>query len=500
MRISSLRTRLLLALVAALAAAALLIGGITYRNVLAETEALFDYQLRQMALSLRDQGEIAPDQAQALADEQLDFVIQIWTADGRSIYAPREHDELPARALLGLADVRAGGRTWRTFSVATRDRVIQVAQPVQIRQRLAAGAALRTVAPLLLLAPLLALAVGWIALHALAPLRRVSDALRQRDAQSLAPLPADGLPDELAPLVSGLNGLLDRLARSLELQRAFVADAAHELRSPLTALKLQLQLIRRAPDDAARADAIQALGEGIDRAVRLVEQLLTLARSEHGGQAGAGAASASGASGGPRGAGGAGGTGGASGTGGTGGASGAGGTSGTSSGAAAAPGETRVLSELGREAVAATAPQALARGTDLELYADTPVRVRGDRPALLALARNLADNAVRYAPPGARVELRVFDDAGAALLQVDDAGPGIPADERDRVFDRFYRRAVNDEGGSGLGLAIVRSVADRHGATVALADSPLGGLRVTVRFPAAAAVLAAPAPTVSPSR
>ena len=138
-----------------------------------------------------------------------------------------------------------------------------------------------------------------------------------------------------------------------------------------------------------------------------------------------------------------------------------------------------------REAVADTVPLALARGTQLELMADAPVRIEGERAALTALVRNLADNAVRYSPPGSRVELRVAAAGGSASLQVDDAGPGIPTGDRERVFDRFYRRGQGDEPGTGLGLAIVRGVAQRHGATVALEDSPLGGLRVALRFGAA---------------
>ncbi|HMC15356.1 MAG TPA: sensor histidine kinase N-terminal domain-containing protein, partial [Albitalea sp.] len=171
---NSLRVRLLVWLLSMLAVAALVMGGLTYRSVLGETAALFDYQLRQMALSLRDQGEIAPDQARAFADEQLDFVIQIWTVDGRRIYESREHTELPERALLGFADVSTGGNTWRTFSVATRERVIQVAQPLQIRQRLAANAALHTVTPLLVLAPLMALVIWWVAALTLKPLQAVA--------------------------------------------------------------------------------------------------------------------------------------------------------------------------------------------------------------------------------------------------------------------------------------------------------------------------------------
>ena len=429
---NSIRVRLLLSLLAMLAAAALVMGWFTYRNVLAETEALFDYQLRQMALSLRDQGEIAPGQANALNDEQLDFVVQIWTVDGRSIYASREHSTLPERALLGLADINVQGKTWRTFGVATPTRVIQVAQPRQIRQRLAADAALRSVAPLLFIAPLLALVIWWLAALTLAPLSRVAADVRERDEHSLQPLPGEGLPDEVAPLVQSLNALLQRLGVSLNTQRAFVADAAHELRSPLTALKLQLQLLQRAPDEASRATAIDALGEGITRAARLVEQLLTLARSEPG---------------------------------------------------APVPAPSPIdLSELVRQAVALTLPLANTRGSTLALFADAPVPVHGDAAALTALVRNLADNAVRYSPPNAQVELRVSMEAGAPTLQVDDSGPGIPPEDHERVFDRFYRRAHGDEPGSGLGLAIVRSVAEQHGAHVALATSKLGGLQVTVRF------------------
>jgi len=429
---NSIRVRVLLALLGMLAVTALVMGGLTYRNVLAETEALFDYQLRQMALSLRDQGEIAPAQANTLNDEQLDFVVQIWTADGRVIYPPRLRSDLPTRALLGFADIAVQGTTWRTFSVATGDRVIQVAQPLQIRQKLAADAALRSVSPLFLIAPVLALLLWWLAARALAPLQRLTDGVKARDEQSLQPLPMAGLPDEVAPLVAALNGLLQRLGDSLGAQRAFVADAAHELRSPLTALKLQMQLVLRAPDDAARGDAARALTQGIDRAARLVEQLLTLARAEPG--------------------------------------------------ATTAVHASVDLSELVRAAVAETVPFATARGTTLELMAATPVTLQGDAAALTALARNLADNAVRYAPTGSRVEVRVFDDAGVPTLQVDDAGPGIAPTDRERVFDRFYRHAAGDEPGTGLGLAIVRSVAERHGAEVILGNSSLGGLRVLVRF------------------
>lgn len=257
--------------------------------------------------------------------------------------------------------------------------------------------------------------------------------MRERDEQSLQPLPTRGLPDEVSPLVNALNGLLQRLGASLDAQRAFVSDAAHELRSPLTALKLQMQLLRRAPDDTARDAAIDALTAGIDRAARLVEQLLSLARSEPG--------------------------------------------------APALPVDGVDLSDIVRRAVAQTVPFAHSRNTALALFADAPVLLRGEPDALVVMARNLTDNAVRYSPPGTQVELRVSNEAGVPTLRVDDAGPGIAPENRERVFDRFYRHAPGDEPGSGLGLAIVRSVAARHGASVELSPSALGGLQVSVRFP-----------------
>lgn len=419
-----------------LALAAVAIGMVTYRNVLNEAEAQFDYQLRQMALSLRDQGEIAPPQADALVDGQLDFVVQIWTVDGRSIYASRVHAALPARALLGFANVSAGDQVWRTFSVATQDRVIQVAQPLAIRRSLAAGTALRSVKPLLWLAPLLMLAGAWLIAMTLRPLRQVAADVRQRDAQSLDPLPHAGLPEEVSTLVDALNHLLQRLSQSAQAQRAFVSDAAHELRSPLTALKLQLQLIRRADDDTTREQAVNALTQGIDRAARLVEQLLVLARVEPG---------------------------------------------------APMIEDARVdLAEVARQAVADMVPFAISRRVEPALEAPSTALVHGDQAMLTALVRNLVDNAVRYAGAGSTATVRVTASGDHVKLQVDDAGPGIPVQDRERVFDRFYRRNSGGEEGSGLGLAIVRGIAERHAARVMLEDSPLGGLRVSVVFPAAA--------------
>ena len=438
LRLGSIRSRLLASMAAALLLAVAVVGGTTYRSVLGQTEALFDYQLRQMAMSLRDQGEIAASEASAFNDEDLDFVVQIWRIDGRSVYASRAHRSLPSRAVLGLADITVDGERWRSFAVGTRDRVIQVAQPARIRQGLAADAAWRSVLPLLAVGPLLAVAMGWLITRSLRPLQRLATQVRERDAAALAPLPETGLPAEAAPLVQSLNALLARLSQALDSQRAFVADAAHELRSPLTALKLQAQGVRRAPDDASRQAAIDALVTGVDRAARLVEQLLALARSEPGAPPVAHAPVA--------------------------------------------------LAPLLQTLLADLAP--LAESRNIQLSLDAPgdpqaSTVAGDAAALAILARNLIDNALRYTPPGGEVLVSVVPQSECMLLRVEDSGPGIPTAERDRVFDRFVRGAQNGgNSGSGLGLAIVRAIAERHGAHVTLADAALGGLRVEVALPA----------------
>jgi signal transduction histidine kinase len=436
----SIRARLLIALLALVAAISILAGTLTYRRVLAETSTLFDYQLRQMALSLRSQVpmaprlELPPDQADA------DFVIQIWDLYGTRIYFSRPGLPLINATALGYADVRVGGRQWRTYGLSTLDGVIQIAQPVRVRESLARGAALRVVIPLLLLLPLLGAAVVGVVGSGLRPLRRVAGEVQRRDVHSLAPIAADRLPQEIAPLVNELNRLLTRLNAAFQTQRAFVADAAHELRSPLTALSLELQLLDRAPDETARREARVNLGGAVERAIHLVGQLLTLARNE------------------PR----------------------------------ELIGELTpiALEQPVAEGIADVHALAAVRRIELTLEAD-PAVVQGDREALRTLVRNLVDNAVRYTPEGGRVRIRTRGGARAsggtepALLEVGDSGPGMAAADRERAFDRFYRRVGSPQGGSGLGLAIVKAIADRHGAEVRLGDAADGGLLVTVAFPPA---------------
>jgi two-component system, OmpR family, sensor kinase len=435
---SSLRARLLAWLLGGVVCVGAAGGWIVYRNALAEADTFFDYHLRQTALILRDQPvqylllpQIPP------ADASYDFVVQVWSLDGVRVYLSRPHAVLPQITTLGFATVATSEGRWRVYGVQALTRVIQVAQPMSVREQRAAELALETLKPFALLLPGLALVI-WLAVgHALKPLERVTTLVRARGVNSLDPLPDERLPEEVQPLVGALNELLGRLNAALARERAFMADAAHELRTPLTALHLQLSTLARASGESERAAAMGQLSEGVARAIRLIEQMLAFARQE------------------PR---------------------------------ADAPHAPVALERRAREPVAELVPLADAHHIDLGLAAAQPVTVQGDAEALRTLMRNLIDNAVRYTQAGGRVDVSVADTgapgAPRALLTVTDDGPGIPAAERDRVFDRFYRRAGTTPPGSGLGLAIVRAIATAHRATVELGDGPEGkGLSVTIRFP-----------------
>ncbi|GAC1603352.1 MAG: ATP-binding protein [Ramlibacter sp.] len=429
----SLRRRLLWLVLAAIALASVLQASTAYRTALNQADALFDQHLEEIAHSIRGGMPFAPGLESD--DPVFNFKVQIWGPDGVQIFrSPRS--ALPPQAVLGFSDGLAEGVRYRVYSLQTPEQTVQIAQDLDARQDRARAMAARAVLPIALLAPLLMLAVWWLIDWSLAPVERARRQVAARAADDLSPLPDAGLPQEVLPLVQELNLLFGRARLAFETQRNFVADAAHELRSPLTALKLQAQALRRPQDDAGRDAAVARLNEGIDRAIRLVEQLLALARQEDAGH-----------------------------------------------------GPTQVqpvdLQELVRDGVVDLLAAARARRIDLGLPAgDTPpVHVNGDPASLHTLLRNLLDNAIKYTPDGGQIDVSVALRSGQPCLFVEDSGPGLPEAERERVFDRFYRVPGCGAAGSGLGLAIVRTIAARHGATVGLDRSPrLGGLRVEVRF------------------
>lgn len=435
----SLRTRLLWLLLVAISLTALAQGLIAYRSARTEADQIFDYHMQQMALSLRSGlpvsilGAASGDLA---AEENTDFIVQVWTIDGLRVFESAARAALPQRAVIGFSNVQARGTTYRVFSLQSNAFVIQVAQDMAARREMASTLALRTVLPIAAMAPVLMLLVWLGVSYSLAPVARVRQQLAQRQPDALDEVSETGLPDEIRPLVQELNLLFARVRDAFEAQKNFVADAAHELRSPLAALKLQAQSLQRATDNPARELAVNRLTAGIDRATRLVEQLLVLARQQ---------ASAA-------------------------------------TGAKPAP---VLLADIARLAVADAAAAAQSRHIDLGLGAAEPVTLMGHAEALRILMRNLLDNAIKYTPSGGTVDLEIHQSGDQLVLSVEDSGPGIPEDDRARALNRFYRISGTQSPGSGLGLAIVKSIAELHGATVVLALSAhLGGLRVEISFPA----------------
>lgn len=432
----SIRRNILIALLGAMMAVLLAGAALTYHSALAETNAIFDYHLRQLALSLRDQAFGGPATSLVPPREDFDFVIQVWDRRGIALYYSQPEHGLLDRAQLGFATVTTPEGAWRVFATQLGDLTIQVAQPMQVRDSLATTAALRSVLPFLLILPLLGIASWGLVSRGLRPLDRLARDVRTRTPNDLTPLAERDVPEEAQPLVHSLNGLLTRLGQAFETQRVFVADAAHELRTPLAALQIQLQLVERARDEVARREAVAELKQGLARAVHVVEQLLTLARQEPG---------------------------------------------------STEPAQTRVdLTALARQSIADYQALAAEKQIDLGLVADeADTIVPGDADGLRVLLGNLIANGIRYTPTGGRVDVVVRHDDQGTHLDVEDNGPGIPAADRERVFDRFYRLPGSESSGSGLGLAIVRTIADRHGASVRLTEGTGGGLRVAVLFPPA---------------
>jgi two-component system, OmpR family, sensor kinase len=428
----SIRNNLLFALLSALLLVGLAASAATYFSARKEANELFDYQLRQMALSLRDQTL----QSQNLASPgfDYDFIVQVWDPGGSLVYLSNQNILLP-QGSLGFDTVPVNGGDWRIFTMRSAGKIIQVALPVSLRADRAAAIALRILIPIVASIPLFAILIWLLVGRGLAPLGGIARAIAQRAPASLEPLHAEGLPGEVRPMVAQLNGLLERLADAIATQKRFTADAAHELRTPLTALQLQMQVLERAQSPEDRREALEQLKSGARRAQRLVEQLLTLARLE------------------PE--------------------------------ATQSPTAPVRLDRLAAGSLADFEPLAAAKPVELRLGRMEPAVVAGREEALRTLLDNLIGNAIRYAPKGGWVSVDACTDTGGPLLAVTDNGPGIALEERERVFDRFYRVPGSGATGSGLGLAIVKHIADSHRARIELADGEDGsGLSVRVRFPA----------------
>jgi signal transduction histidine kinase len=436
---NSLRARLLLWLLPVTFVVAALASVGSYWGAALSLAGLLDEQLRYVAEHVNAQGQhLAVDQTneprRRLTDERADEVLtEVWVGP-RLAFTSNPAWRLPPPEGFGLQDVVAAGQEWHTFVARRGQRLIRVAQAKDARWEALARVAVNLLWPIVALLPVLGACLWFGIGHGLRPLRQIASELSHRDASGWAPIAPQPLPEEVKPLVDALNGMLQRLERAFDAQGEFIADAAHELRTPTMALGVHAELAQTAIDADERDAALMQVRRGVQRLDRLARQLLALAR--------------------------------------------------VAPNASSPTREAVDLPALCRSVIVDELPSADARQQELGLDAQTPCVVRGDPVKLQLLTRNLVDNAIRYSPRDGRIDVAVRRQTGGIALEVEDTGPGIPAAERQRVLDRFYRGGDQLEFGSGLGLAIVKRIADEHHAALTLGDaSAHRGLKVTVFFP-----------------
>jgi two-component system OmpR family sensor kinase len=439
---NSIKRRLLLVVGFGIAVTTLLQVMLAYRVALREVDTISDFHMVEMARAVRHAMPEtstriiqAPGSAALPASEENCFTLRV------------QRVSMPAGMLADGASFRRhfstriqGIHKLRTLYVEAPGIQIEVSHDLAVRAQTARGLALRTILPALCIAPIMLLCVWFGTKHAFLPMRRTRNEIARRKADDLKPLSTEAVPEEALPFVEEINVLFTRINSEFEARKNFVADVAHELRSPLAALSLQIQCLQRARTDEARSLAHERVVGGIARATRLVEQLLVLARE----------------------------------------------------GAARRTSSMVTIPQVARLAMSDAVTLAQARNVDLgaDLQENLPevvFTVCGDVEALRTMLRNLLDNAVKYTPAGGVVNMALQREPDAIILCIEDSGPGIPPEERERLFERFQRgRSGQDSGGSGLGLAIVRTIAGCQGIDLTLGQSAsLGGLAVTLRFPPA---------------
>ena len=445
-RLKSLQARLLALVLTLVTAVWLGAAALTMVEARDELGELLDGHLAQAAALLVMQ------QAQAQGDDK-DGV-----ADAPSLhkYAPKVAFQVFHEGQLTMRSANAGmapmsgdsrgfstvrlsdGAQWRVFATRGTENDVQVfvGEQTETRHDILLAVLRGMLLPLVCTLPLLALLLWWAVRQGLAPLRQLSQVLRQRQPQALEPVVLADMPSEIKPLVESLNALFERIDAMVASERRFTADAAHELRTPIAAIRAQAQVALGAGTDTAQRDhALQVTLAGCDRATRLVEQLLTLARLE------------------------------------------------TNPNASSTTAKATDVTAVARRVAADLAPAALARHQTLELDAHAPCPITGDEMLVSVLVRNLIDNALRYSPSGARIQVGVANEPGQTVLRVEDSGPGMTTEEMARLGERFYRVLGNNQPGSGLGWSIAKRIADASGAQVQVGRSDLlGGLSVTVRW------------------
>lgn len=443
----SIERHLVARVLGALGIGALVLGFVTFIVTLEEMNEVFDENLKQVALSVASYQRASalrdtPTPFQLRADDDdpddTEIVTLTWSPQAQRTFISNPSAEVPYAAETGLASITHHGVAWQVYTVVQPEGAVQAAQRVDSRHLMARESAWAMFVPLVGLIALVGLLLVFALRRGLRPLDDATADVAARSAASLAPIDSAGMPREIHPLVRAINGLMQRLSVAFDTQRRFLADAAHELRTPVTALKLQLQLMARAGSAAERDAAMHELEAGVERSQRLIEQLLQLSRAEPDVEIGRI--------------------------------------------------EPVALDELVRTVVAQLSVKADHKGIDLGADASQPIELQADRHQLGVLLTNLVENALRYTQPGGVVDVVASVVEHKPVLRVIDSGPGIPEPERRRVFDRFYRGEVMETDthggiGSGLGLSIVKAIAERHAAVVALLTAPSGrGLEVRVTF------------------
>ncbi|MFO7592886.1 MAG: ATP-binding protein [Pseudomonadota bacterium] len=452
----SLRRRLLVLLISITAGIWAVTAVTGYQDSRHEVRELFDAQMAQTARTLLS---VAGHELIELSGGELDNTHIHFTGETRFTAGGHEYEyklayqlwQQPQNTLLlrsfnaperplgeklnGYSIREINGERWRVFSLLDEDSgfQVQVGEAMAIREELSSAVAMRIGLSLIIALPLLTLLISLGVTRTLSPLRRLAEAIIQRDPDNLDKVDEKSIPEEVIPLVKALNRLFERLACAFENERRFTADAAHELRTPLAALKVQAQVARRSRDDHERNQALDSVLKGVDRASALVEQLLTLARidpeNHH------------------------------------------------------APVEMVDLERIAANIIADDAGQARQKRINVALNSCSNPKTTGMREGIEVLLRNLLDNAIRYTPEGGQVSVSIERSEGRCLiLRIGDSGPGVPKEEREKIFERFYRLAGQDTPGSGLGLSIVKRIAELNHAELSLGDSPLGGLEVSIRF------------------
>lgn len=365
------------------------------------------------------------------------FLYQVWRNDNIILHSSN-HPELPLKDVpLGFSDKEIDGADWRIYAVynAPQHVKIVIAELYNLRRELADDIAHSNANILLITYPVFGVLVWFIISFALRSIVRVTNEISNRASTYLEPVQLTEIPVEIKPLVAELNQLFIRLKLAFQRNKRFAADAAHELRTPLAALKTHLQVALKADNEADREKALASVLESVDRSSHVVAQLLTLSRLGEGDEL---------------------------------------------------TDVSRVdLHKLAMEIIAYLAPHALSKNIEIELCPPpSDVSVLGNDTALGILIRNVVDNAIRYTPDGGEVKVSIIDTGSQIVLRVSDSGPGIPEKLRERVFERFYRILGNQAPGSGLGLAIVSQISDLHHAEISLNASKKGsGLQFDVAFP-----------------